>query len=42
MNKLILWVLKRFWFPILIAILGAMASKFPLAAKLHAALKKLK
>lgn len=42
MSKIILWILKRFWFPILIAILGALASKFPLAGKLHSTLKKFK
>ena len=42
MNRVVLWILKRFWFPILIAILGAMASKFPLAGKLHTTLKKIR
>ena len=38
--KIFLWVLKRFWFPILIAILGALSSKYPQAQKLRAFLKK--
>ena len=42
MNKVILWILRKFWFPVLIAILGAMASRFPLAGKLQRTLKKFK
>jgi hypothetical protein len=40
--KIFLWVLKKFWFPILIAILGAMSSKYPWAEKFHTTLKKFK
>lgn len=33
--KIFVWVLKRFWFPILIVILGALSSKYPWAMKLR-------
>ena len=33
--KIFVWVLKRFWFPILIAILGGLSSKYPWAQKLR-------
>jgi hypothetical protein len=37
-----MWVLKRFWFPILIAILGSLADRSPALKKIHTALKKFK
>jgi hypothetical protein len=40
--KIVLWVLKRFWFPILIAIIGSMADKSPTLKKIHTTLKKFK
>ncbi len=40
--KIVMWVLKRFWFPILIAILGSIADKSPTLKKIHTALKKFK
>ena len=40
--KIVIWVLKRFWFPILIAILGSIADKSPALKKIHTALKKFK
>jgi hypothetical protein len=39
--KIFVWVLKNFWFPILVAILGLLASKYPWAKKLSDVLKKL-
>jgi len=40
--KIVIWVLKRFWFPILIAIIGSMADKSPTLKKIHTTLKKFK
>jgi len=40
--KIVMWVLKRFWFPILIAILGSLADRSPALKKIHTALKKFK
>jgi hypothetical protein len=37
-----MWVLKRFWFPILIAILGSLADRSPALKKIHTALKKFR
>jgi hypothetical protein len=35
------WILKRFWFPILMIILGLLGRKYPWAAKTHAAISKV-
>jgi hypothetical protein len=40
--KIFLWVMKNFWFPILVAILGLFSSKYPWAQKIHTALKNVK
>jgi hypothetical protein len=40
--KIVMWVLKRFWFPILIAILGSLADRSPALKKIHTALKKFR
>lgn len=40
--NVIVWILKRFWFPILIAILGTFAEKSPVIKKIHNAIKKFK
>jgi hypothetical protein len=29
------WILKRFWFPILMIVLGLLGRKYPWAAKAH-------
>lgn len=42
MRKVVFWILKNFWLPILVAILGSLAKKHPWAAKAHGALKKVK
>lgn len=42
MRKVVLWIIRNFWFPILVAILGSLAKKHPWAAKAHVALKKVK
>lgn len=41
MNVLI-WIFKKFWFPILIAVLGLFAGKSPAIDKLLAFLRKFK
>ena len=41
MRKVVFWVIKNFWFPILVAILGSLAKKHTWAAKAHIAVKKL-
>ena len=42
MRKVVFCILKNFWLPILVAILGSLAKKHPWAAKAHVALKKVK
>jgi hypothetical protein len=34
------WILKKFWFPILLIVLHYLAKKYPWAAKLRDTLKK--
>jgi hypothetical protein len=41
MRKVVFWIIKNFWFPILVAILGSLAKKHTWAAKAHGALKKV-
>ncbi len=41
MKKLVLWVIKNFWFPILLLILALLGRKYPWAADVHGKLKKL-
>jgi hypothetical protein len=36
------WILKRFWFPILVFALGRLAGKYEWAAKTHKTLKTFK
>ena len=40
--KVVVWILKRFWLPILIAIIGSMAEKSPALKKIHDVLKRFK
>jgi hypothetical protein len=35
------WILKRFWFPILMIILGLLGRKYPWAAKTHTVISKV-
>jgi hypothetical protein len=39
---LIRWILKTFWFPILLVILGRLGKKHEWAAKTHSTLKRFK
>ena len=41
MFKLIKWILKRFWFPILLIILGRLGRTRPWAAKAHSFMAKI-
>ena len=36
------WILKRFWFPILVFILGRLGRKYDWAAKTHSVVKKVR
>ena len=36
------WILKRFWFPILLIVLGSLGRRYPWAAKAHTTIKKFK
>jgi hypothetical protein len=40
--KVLIWVLKTFWFPILVALLGFLGKKSEFANKAHTTLKKYK
>lgn len=40
MLALLKWILKRFWFPILVFVLAQLAKKYPWAAKTHATVTK--
>ncbi len=42
MKKLVVWVFKNFWFPLLLLILGLLARKYPWAEKVHTELKKFR
>jgi hypothetical protein len=42
MFKAVVWILRRFWFPILVFALSMLGRKYPWAAKAHATIKKLK
>lgn len=42
MRKFAVWVLKNFWFPILILILAQLGKKYPWANEVHTKLKKFK
>jgi hypothetical protein len=42
MKGFITWLLRKFWFPILLLILAALAKKYPWAKEAHAKLKKLR
>ena len=35
------WILKRFWFPILMIVLALLSRKYPWAAKTHATISKV-
>ena len=39
---LLRWVLKKFWFPILVFALGRLAGKYQWAAKTHKTLRAIK
>ena len=41
MFKAIVWILKRFWFPILMFVLARLGKTKPWAAKAHATIKKV-
>jgi hypothetical protein len=41
MRKVVFWILKNFWLPILVAILGSLAKRHTWAAKAHTVLKKV-
>jgi len=36
------WILKRFWFPIIVFALSRLGRRYPWAAKAHTTIKKLK
>ena len=40
MFGLIKWILKRFWFPILVFVLAQLSKKYPWAAKAHTTVTK--
>ena len=40
LRKLVIWILKRFWFPILILILAQLGKKYAWASEVHSKLKK--
>ncbi|MFM6963422.1 MAG: hypothetical protein ACKOWJ_04050 [Micrococcales bacterium] len=40
--KLTKWIFKRFWFPILLFVLGRLARKYEWAAKTHSTIKAFK
>lgn len=40
MRKLVIWILKRFWFPILILLLAQLGKKYTWANEVHTKLKK--
>jgi len=40
-KRLLIWVIKNFWFPILLLVLSLLAKKYPWAAQVHGKLKKL-
>lgn len=42
MRKVVIWILKNFWFPIFLLLLGLLAKKYPWAGKVHNQLKKLR
>jgi len=42
MFKAVIWILRRFWFPILVFALSRLGRKYPWAAKVHTTIKKLK
>lgn len=42
MRKFLVWLIKNFWFPILLLILGLLARKYPWAQKAHTELKKFR
>ncbi|MEY3908446.1 MAG: hypothetical protein RLZZ90_353 [Actinomycetota bacterium] len=42
MFALIRWILKRFWFPILLIVLARLGKTQPWAKKAHATISKLK
>lgn len=42
MKKFLIWVIKNFWFPILLLILGLLAKKYPWAGEVHTKLKKFR
>lgn len=42
MFKAVVWILRRFWFPILVFALSRLGRKYPWAAKAHTKIKRLK
>lgn len=40
MKNLLIWVIKKFWFPILLLVLALLAKKYPWAKAAHSKLKK--
>jgi hypothetical protein len=42
LRRFIVWLLKNFWFPILIIILAQLGKKYSWANEVHTKLKKLK
>jgi uncharacterized membrane protein YoaK (UPF0700 family) len=42
MFKAVVWILRRFWFPILVFVLGRLGRKHEWAAQAHATVKRVK
>lgn len=42
MRKLLVWVLKTFWFPILLFVLAKLSTRYPWAQSAHTKLKKFR
>ena len=42
MRRLVIWVLKTFWFPILLFVLAKLSDRYPWANTAHTKLKKFK
>ncbi len=42
MFKAVVWILRRFWFPILVFALSRLGRRYPWAAKAHTNIKKLR
>lgn len=42
MFKAVVWIFKRFWFPILVFALSKLGRRYPWAAKAHTTIKNIK